>query len=107
MAACFAAKGHRVVGVDVNSNFVRAINESRAPVFEPGLQEMLARSGGRLRATTDIEEAAAQGPCPSPTARALQRDEERAAQVRTSDDVLQLYGFADAEEREHGPFDPS
>lgn len=59
MAACFAAKGHRVIGVDVNQHFVRAINEGRAPVFEPGLTEMLARSHGRLRATTDIEEAVA------------------------------------------------
>ena len=57
MAACFAAKGHRVTGVDVNANFVRAINELRPPVFEPGLEDMLARTEGRLRATTDIEEA--------------------------------------------------
>lgn len=59
MAACFAAKGFDVVGVDVNDSFVAAIQEGRAPVFEPDLQEMIDRSEGRLRATTDTEEAVA------------------------------------------------
>lgn len=59
MAACFAAKGFEVVGVDVNEEFVAAINEGRAPVFEPQLQEMIERGGERLRATSDTEEAVA------------------------------------------------
>lgn len=58
MAACFAAKGHRVVGVDLVERHVRMINEGQAPVFEPGLQEMLDRSGGRLTATGDLYDAA-------------------------------------------------
>ena len=33
-----AAKGHRVIGVDVNPDFVRALASGRAPVEEPGLQ---------------------------------------------------------------------
>jgi len=57
MVACFAAKGHQVVGVDLNEKYVRCINEGKAPVFEPGLQEMLNKSGGRLKATTDIAAA--------------------------------------------------
>jgi UDPglucose 6-dehydrogenase len=60
MAACFAAKGHRVIGVDVNERFVRQINEGKAPVFEPGLDDMLARTQGRLTATTDVAEAVRQ-----------------------------------------------
>ena len=40
MAACFAAKGFDVVGVDLNQEFVDAINEGRAPVFEPQLQSL-------------------------------------------------------------------
>ena len=44
MAACFAAKGHEVVGVDLLERNVRLINEGKAPVFEPGLQELLDRA---------------------------------------------------------------
>jgi UDPglucose 6-dehydrogenase len=57
MVACFASKGHHVIGVDVNERFVQLINQGKAPVFEPGLQELLDRSGGRLSATTDIASA--------------------------------------------------
>jgi UDPglucose 6-dehydrogenase len=59
MAACFAAKGHQVIGVDLNERSVQLINEGKAPVFEPGLPEMLARAAGRLTATTDIKAAVA------------------------------------------------
>jgi GDP-mannose 6-dehydrogenase len=58
-AASFAGDGHEVVGVDVNADKVRAINEGRSPIVEPGLDELLSRcaSEGRLRATTDTAEA--------------------------------------------------
>lgn len=59
-AACLAAKGNRVIGVDVNERFVQLINEGNPPVFEPGLAEMLAKTEGRLSATTDMETAIAQ-----------------------------------------------
>ena len=35
MAAVMAHKGHTVVGVDVNAEFVKAIQEGRPPVREP------------------------------------------------------------------------
>jgi UDPglucose 6-dehydrogenase len=57
MAACLAAYGYTVIGVDVDEAMVAAINEGRAPVFETGLDEMLGRAEGRLSATTDLEEA--------------------------------------------------
>lgn len=60
MAAVFAAKGYRVVGVDVHEPFVTAINEGRAPVDETDLQAWIDRSEGRLTATTDYAEAVAQ-----------------------------------------------
>jgi UDPglucose 6-dehydrogenase len=60
MVACFAAKGHRVIGVDVNERFVRLINEAKPPVSEPGLEELLKQSGGRLSATTDTAQAVGQ-----------------------------------------------
>lgn len=59
MAACFAARAHRVVGVDLNERFVAALNAGRAPVFEPGLQETIDRGRHRLTATTDLAQAVA------------------------------------------------
>ena len=57
LAAVLASKGHEVIGVDVNPDFVRALAAGRAPVDEPGLQELIGRSGGRLSATLDCEAA--------------------------------------------------
>ncbi|NUO07176.1 MAG: UDP-glucose/GDP-mannose dehydrogenase family protein [Candidatus Brocadia sp.] len=56
-AACFASKGYEVIGVDINNSFVEAINNGRAPFYEPGLQESIKLSEGRLKATQDYEEA--------------------------------------------------
>jgi len=58
-AASLAADGHQVVGVDVNSDKVAAVNAGRSPIVEPGLEDLLARavSGRRLRATTDTADA--------------------------------------------------
>ena len=57
LAAMLASKGHEVIGVDVNPDFVRALAAGRAPVDEPGLQELIGKSGGRLSATLDCEVA--------------------------------------------------
>src|SRR5690349_7568724 len=59
MAAVLAHKGHTVIGVDVNAGYVTAINEGRAPVSEPGLEEMIAANRARLSATGNYEEAVA------------------------------------------------
>jgi UDPglucose 6-dehydrogenase len=59
MAACFAAKGFTTIGVDVNDAYVDAINDGRAPVYEPGLAEMIAEGRACLTATTDTAEAVA------------------------------------------------
>jgi GDP-mannose 6-dehydrogenase len=58
-AASFAADGHQVVGVDVNEGKVRAINEGRSPIVEPGLGELLTDvvRRGQLRATTSTADA--------------------------------------------------
>jgi len=53
LAAVLAGKGHTVIGVDVNEQFVNAINEGRAPVVEPGLDEAIRSAHPRLTATTD------------------------------------------------------
>jgi GDP-mannose 6-dehydrogenase len=60
-AACLAREGHHVIGVDVDPFKTSAVNQGRAPFFEPGLNELVAEmvSAGRLRATTDAAGAVA------------------------------------------------
>jgi len=60
MAACLAARGFEVIGVDVDVRKVEAIRRREAPVYEPGLEELLNAHGDRLGATTDIEQAVMQ-----------------------------------------------
>ena len=57
MAAVMAHKGHMVVGVDVNADYVAAIQQGHAPLRETGLEEMIQANRERLTATMDYEEA--------------------------------------------------
>jgi GDP-mannose 6-dehydrogenase len=58
-AACFATKGHEVVGVDVNRTKVDIINDGRSPIVEPGIEQLINASvrEKRLRATSDPSDA--------------------------------------------------
>jgi GDP-mannose 6-dehydrogenase len=58
-AACLAAQGHEVVGVDVNSTKVDLLSQGKAPVVEERIGELTAEvvTSGALRATTDVAEA--------------------------------------------------
>src|SRR5215207_8826783 len=58
-AACFSGKGHQVIGIDVAGAKVEAMAAGRAPILEPGIQEIIAEShtNGTLTATTDADEA--------------------------------------------------
>lgn len=58
-AACFADRGHEVIGVDVNQSKVDMINAGKTPVVEDRIGELIAETvaSGRLRATTDAAEA--------------------------------------------------
>jgi UDPglucose 6-dehydrogenase len=58
LAAVLASKGNEVLGIDVNSEAVSLLNEGRAPVDEPGLQDLVMASQKRLSATTDLAAAA-------------------------------------------------
>ena len=51
-AAGMAALGHRVIGYDVDPRKVDALSRSRAPFFEPGLEELLASAQGEDLAFT-------------------------------------------------------
>ena len=43
-AACLAADGHEIWGMDVNARKLAVFNEGRSPVVEPGLGELLAQA---------------------------------------------------------------
>lgn len=59
LAACLAAKGFQVIGVDQDPRKVEAMNQGRAPVFEPGLEELLRDAKDRFTASQNIEAAVA------------------------------------------------
>ncbi len=56
-AAVLASKGHTVVGVDVNAQYVDAVNRGEAPVSETGLGKLVEEWRPNLSATTDIRQA--------------------------------------------------
>jgi GDP-mannose 6-dehydrogenase len=59
MAACFAHRGHRVVGVDVNPSKVEMLNSGRSPIIEAQMEELVSQGhqACRLHATTDVNAA--------------------------------------------------
>jgi UDPglucose 6-dehydrogenase len=54
--ACFADFGHRVTCVDTDAGKIAALNRGEIPIFEPGLDALVADSvrAGRLDFTTDL-----------------------------------------------------
>jgi UDPglucose 6-dehydrogenase/GDP-mannose 6-dehydrogenase len=55
---CLADKGHQVTCIDIDQRKVDKINQGIPPIYEDGLQELLARNiGVNLRATTDLHQA--------------------------------------------------
>jgi UDPglucose 6-dehydrogenase len=58
LAAVLASKGNEVLGIDVNPGAVQALNDGRAPVDEPGLQDLVSASRATLTATTELAAAA-------------------------------------------------
>jgi UDPglucose 6-dehydrogenase len=59
--ACFADFGHNVVCVDTDAAKVAALRDGKIPIFEPGLDEIVAKNvkAGRLSFTTKIAEGLA------------------------------------------------
>lgn len=56
---CFAEKGHNVICVDVDEKKVELMKQGKSPIYEEGLEELLAKNykEGRLNFTTDYKEA--------------------------------------------------
>lgn len=56
MAAVYADKGHHVIGYDINTKNVDAINGGKAPVIETDLQTYISKNADRLHASTNIRD---------------------------------------------------
>ena len=56
-AACLAELGHEVVVRDVVPEKVERLQRGEVPIFEPGLDELIAKNEGRLRFTLVAAEA--------------------------------------------------
>ena len=54
---CLASKGHQVTCVDVDEKKVEKMKRGETPIYEPGLQELMAQSVKNLSFTTDYKEA--------------------------------------------------
>ncbi len=57
--ACLAEKGHILRGCDIKSGKVRQLQDGESPIYEPGLQELIAKhtKAGNITAHTDATEA--------------------------------------------------
>ncbi len=55
--ACFAEIGHEVLCVDKDEKKISALQNGKIPIYEPGLEEMVARncSAGRLKFSTQLD----------------------------------------------------
>ena len=56
-AAGFAELGSDVVCIDIDAGKIDRLNNGEVPIYEPGLEECLARNRERLTFTTDLHEA--------------------------------------------------
>jgi UDPglucose 6-dehydrogenase len=59
--ACFADFGHEVTCVDKDTGKIAALEHGEVPIFEPGLNDLVAANmrAGRLKFTTDLPSAVA------------------------------------------------
>ncbi len=61
--ACLADLGNNVVCLDVDPKKIEMLQSGEVPIYEPGLDEVIARNvaAGRLRFTTDVAESVEHG----------------------------------------------
>jgi UDPglucose 6-dehydrogenase len=60
-AACLADVGNDVVCLDLDPRRIDMLNDGKVPIYEPGLEDVIQRNrdDGRLRFTTDTQQAVA------------------------------------------------
>ncbi len=58
---CLSEIGHRVTCIDINEQKIQQLNQGISPIYEPGLEKLLASNmdAGRLRFTTSLSEGIA------------------------------------------------
>jgi len=58
-AVCLSELGHRVSGVDIDEEKIAALQDGKATIYEPGLDDLLPKNlkSGRLKFTTDYNQA--------------------------------------------------
>lgn len=56
---CFSDFGHQVTCVDLSEDKINRLNRGEVPIYEPGLEEVMAKNvkAGRLTFTTDLKSA--------------------------------------------------
>ncbi len=61
--ACLAELGNQVFCLDLDQKKIDLLNSGGVPIYEPGLEEMIARNraAGRIQFSTDVETAVAHG----------------------------------------------
>jgi len=61
-SACFANRGHNVIGIDTNKKKVRNINNGISPIIEDSLGDIIQKevTTGRLHAISDVQQAVKQ-----------------------------------------------
>jgi UDPglucose 6-dehydrogenase len=61
--ACLAEAGNNVLCLDLDEKKIRALNDGRVPIFEPGLEPIVRRNrdAGRLKFSTDVAASVAHG----------------------------------------------
>ncbi|MFC7382454.1 UDP-glucose dehydrogenase family protein [Sphaerisporangium rhizosphaerae] len=90
-AACMAALGFDVLGLDVDPDKVARLQAGELPIHEPGLQELLRQglASGKLRFTTSYQEAAEFGDVHFICVGTPQKKGEYAADVSYLDAVVE------------------
>ena len=60
--ACFADFGHSVACVDLDEAKIAALQQGQIPIYEPGLEQLVAENAkaGRLTFSTNVEQAVAE-----------------------------------------------
>ncbi|MFI7417473.1 UDP-glucose dehydrogenase family protein [Nonomuraea sp. NPDC049684] len=90
-AACMADLGFEVLGLDIDADKIRRLNDGELPIHEPGLEPVLRRGldSGRLRFTSSYEEVAAFGDVHFVCVGTPQKKGEYAADVSYMDSAIE------------------
>src|SRR6201999_2984439 len=56
-AAGFAELGNEVYCIDIDAEKIEGLKQGRVPIWEPGLEELLARHRDRMHFSTDLADA--------------------------------------------------